>query len=50
MESVADLRTQLCEEEHKLCDWHGTVWHRLNGLMIVWNWRQSWMEWGVDEL
>jgi len=25
MESVADLKTQLCEEEHKLCDWHGTV-------------------------
>jgi len=23
MESVADLRTQLCEEEHNLCDWHG---------------------------
>ena len=25
MQNVADLRTQLIEEEHKLCDWHGTV-------------------------
>ena len=25
MESVADLRTQLCEEEYKLCDWHGKM-------------------------
>jgi len=23
MEILEDLRTQLCEEEHKLCDWHG---------------------------
>jgi len=22
---VADLRRQLCEEEHKLCDWHGKM-------------------------
>ena len=25
MESVADLRTQLCEEVHKLCDWYGRM-------------------------
>jgi hypothetical protein len=37
MKSVADLRTQLCEEEHKLCDWHGTVRQRLDGWVIVGN-------------
>jgi len=31
MESVAELRTQLCEEEHKLCDWHGEMRQRLMG-------------------
>ena len=29
MESVADLRKQRCEEQHKLRDCHGTMWHRL---------------------
>jgi len=31
IESVADLRTHLCEVEHKLCDSHGAMWQRLIG-------------------
>jgi len=31
MECVEDLRTQLCGEEHKECDWHGAIWQRLMG-------------------
>jgi len=48
MESVAGLITQISEEEHKLCDWHGTVWQRLNWWMIVWNWGQRWIEGEVN--
>jgi len=50
MESVADLRTQRCEEEHKLCDWHGKMWQGVSGWLIVWNWRESWVQGEVDEL
>jgi len=39
MESSAELRKQLCEAEHMLCDWYSTMWQRPNGWMIVWNWR-----------
>jgi len=55
MESVADLWTQLCEAEHKLCDWHGTIWQRLNGWMVdgMENWincrKYSWVsEWFLE--
>jgi len=35
MESEADLRTQLCEEQHTICDWHGKMSQRLNGRKFV---------------
>ena len=37
VESVADLRTQLCEEDKMLCDLHGTMWQRLNDWVSVGN-------------
>jgi len=52
MESVEYLRTQLCEEERYLCEWHGEMWQNL---MCEWQYgiegkygcKEKWMNFRV---